>query len=409
MIEGEEEAAVDDGGRSLSLAAGNSLSVVRGLEQAREAYDTAISSLLEAEAQAGDAEAVARAKADSDVAEAHRLGQSLLAAIKGVKGLVLKAGIGSAITILISGYLVLDRFGPSTVVASLGLRAPGAAVDAANVPQSADDLIEMLASGVPVIRLAATVYELRESVVINGSVEIHGAGAETTAIEVASDGPAFQVRGGESVLSELAIRRAMGGGSLIQILDGQLTVRGVTIAGGVQRGSDPGAGILVEGQGAAVAESVVLSRNRFGLVIQDRAHLAAKNLEVSDNLLRGVSLHDTATAILETSTIARNGFGEQGDDFWQGIGAEDSAELTLRRSEVSENAGVGVQLRNLSSGDISSTAFEGNGRNLEDYAPTGASLGGLAIGVAGTAHSPRVQVSDNTYEGNFGGGMRDYR
>lgn len=272
--------------------------------------------------------------------------------------------------------------------------------------------LDALRDGSGVVSLRDGSYVVEETLRLMGNITLEGNGVASTTVRVRGSGAALHYEGGGTLrVRDVTLELGSGAtGSVLSITGGRFELTNVVITGGRESEGGPGAGLYVGGDATGILRSCTLQANDMGLIVTARAAPLVEECDIIDNVRRGVSFHDRASGELRASLIARNGFAQARDDFWQGIALEDEASPTIIGNVIRDNAGVGIQYRDASGGIARDNVLEKNGWNIEAYGPSGASAGGIAVGVAGSDDRPGPIVEENNrYEANFGGGLRDYR
>jgi hypothetical protein len=307
----------------------------------------------------------------------------------------------------------------------------------------------------------AGTHDVSEAIVVEGPLTIIGSGRRSTVLRFVGEGTFLTVVGQGSLRLEgvTLARTSRTPGSVVRIDAGRAEMVDVTLTGGVVGDGFTGAGLLVAGEGYAIARDSAFQRNAAGVVAMGMARVELLSCDAHDNATSGVFVSDRSTATLDRcnvrengrdgivvagdavadahrstvaanahrgisfldgsrgtvseTTVVRNGFGRDGDDFWQGIGVQDDASPELRANEVRGNAGVGIQYLHAAGGLARANTVTDNAANRAAYlASTGLealSAGGIALGRPGQGDTPDPVLDGNRVVRNVGGGLVDYR
>ena len=304
----------------------------------------------------------------------------------------------TAITLAVMAFVATGWIGGTALVNLLG----------------GDDLTRRLGAVTDggTLTLEAGTYRLRSGITIDRPLRIVGAGRDTTTIVSSAGGTMITFDGnGSLVLADLAIvyegTRSAG---VVAAVRGEVHLENVRLAGGRHDAATAGAGLHVERNARALVQGSLIESNGVGVVASGDAYLELSESVIRDNLQRGVSLLGRSSGAITHNLIERNGFNHERRDYWQGIGVQDGASPLIDGNTIRDNAGIGIQYRNSSSGVARNNILENNGHNGARYAPPDASVGGITIGVRGSNHMPfPIVETNNVYRDNHGGGLVDYR
>ena len=219
------------------------------------------------------------------------------------------------------------------------------------------------------VTFAAGSYELTDTVVVDVSMEIIGAGRAETTISSSASGVALAFVGpGELVVSDLALRHTGDEpASVLLAIEGGLTLRDVEVSGGCgaeQSGAGHGVVFAFEDlpglpsrspeqrAGPLIVEGVTITGNEAaGILVSGDAAPAISGSTISGNGTCGVCYTGEAAGLLNSSTVEDN--GEIGVQV-TGNSHPGVAGSTVRRNPV------GMLLMDAGNADVSTTVFDGN-------------------------------------------------
>lgn len=256
------------------------------------------------------------------------------------------------------------------------------------------------------------VHEVRGPVALSGDVTIQGASSDQSILRITSRGAGISYSGsGVLRVSGVGLSLASSGtGDVLSASSGTVRLNDVAFSGGTAGGGAVGAGLLLGGSVTGTVADCVVRDNGTGIWVSDRAAPSISGCKIGPNQARGIGYFGRSSGELVDNTIEGNGYMPARDDYWQGIALEDGAAPSIRDNVIQNNAGIGVQYRDNSAGRFVGNTVVGNGSNIRTYAPSTASVGGVAIGTRGTGQQPSPSIgSGNRYEGNYGGDLNDYR
>jgi hypothetical protein len=311
------------------------------------------------------------------------------------------------------------------------------------------------------VTLPAGTHDVTEAIVVEGPLVITGSGRTSTVLRFVGEGTFLSVAGqGDLRLEGVTVARtSRTPGSVVRVDAGRAELVGVTLTGGVMGDGFSGAGLLVASDGRAVARDSSFEGNAAGVVAMGAAQVDLLRCDAHANATSGVYLRDRSTATIDRCTVRENGrdgialggdavvevhrstvegnaqrgisflggargtvsetkvvangFGREGNDFWQGIGVQDRSAPELRANEVRGNAGVGIQYLHEAGGLARANTVTGNAANRAAYvAATGLetlSAGGIALGRPGQGDVPDPVLAANRVVRNVGGDLMDYR
>ena len=269
------------------------------------------------------------------------------------------------------------------------------------------------APGMVRVEIPSGTYTLQQPLELTGSVHLRGAGEGATILRSGHPGHIVRIAEGSHRIEGLTLSytgSAPAHGILVTCCSLELV--NAVVEGAMDGPDHLGIGVNIRGNTQALIQSSTIQRNGFGIAITDQASATIRDSRIIANRGRGLSMHNSAAGTITNNTIADNGYGPDGNGFWQGIALQNNARPTIERNEVRGNAGIGIQFWNTSGGVVRDNRLVDNGSNIAANAPPNASAGGIAIGVSGRAaeHQPSPTIdANNTFSGNFGGTVRDYR
>jgi parallel beta-helix repeat protein len=329
---------------------------------------------------------------------------------------------GMAVLLLMAvGFVYIQRQGGTSWPGSVRDRSATGSTVNQGAPADVEELIRRAVSeaartnapGMVRVNIPSGTFTLRQPLELAGSVHLRGAGPEATIIRSAHAGHMVLIDEGSHRIEGLTLSytgSAPAHGVLVTCC--RLELANAVVEGATEGPSHLGVGVNIRGDTQALIESSTIRSNGFGIAVTDRANATVRDNLIISNRGRGLSMHNSATGTITNNTISDNGYGSDGADFWQGIALQNDARPTIEGNEIRGNAGVGIQFWNASGGVVRDNRLIDNGSNIAAYAPPNASAAGIAVGVSGRAtdHQPSPTISaNNTFSGNFGGTVRDYR
>lgn len=321
-------------------------------------------------------------------------------------------GVGVAIVValaLVGAFYVRHRV---SAAAGRGPVPSSSRADVATAPAGVGatyDAAQLAAGGR--FELAPKVITLSRTLQISRNTTLSGAGVDATVLTTSTTGSAIVVdQGATLTLSDLTVLHAGVQAADVIVVDGTLQATNVRISGGREDASITGAGVLLRQSARATISRSAITANAIGLAALGSSGLFVSRSSIFKNLARGVSLRNRSNAVITDNTVSGNGYELTGQDYWQGIALDESATATISGNTVRDNAGIGIQFRDASAGSVSKNVVENNALNIARYGSPQTSRGGIVLGTQGTSQDPRPTVhSDNSFAGNEGGGLVDYR
>lgn len=342
----------------------------------------------------------------------------------------------AALILVIAGFLFIQRQGTTSWFASLregsaaATTAPTGSAPSQTAgttttnPTRSSDVEEMIrqavsdaaranTAGTVRVDIPSGTYTLQRPLELTGSVHVRGAGAGVTIIRSSHAGHIVRIGEGSHRIEGVTLSytgSAPADGILVTCC--RLELVNAVVEGATEGPNHLGTGVNIRGNTQALIQSSTIQRNGFGVAVTDTANVTIRDSRIIANRSRGLSMHNGATGTITNNTIADNGYGPDGAGFWQGIALQNDTRPLIEGNEVRGNAGIGIQFWNASGGVVRENRLIDNGSNITANAPPNASAGGIAVGVSGRAadHQPSPSIeATNTFSGNFGGTVRDYR
>lgn len=281
------------------------------------------------------------------------------------------------VIILSPAILMLDQPYPAAAVQTLAASDPETA--AIQPDQSLQEAIDAAAPG-EVIRLAPGTWN--ESVTIDKSLTLQGAGAELTIIHGQEKGrPVVSIVG-----------------------EGQITVKlaGLTTTGAQGECADPDMeirphGILIQGEARVTIIDVSISGNEWsGIMMSDSANIEITGSTISENRnSAGIELRDETHAVITDSVFFGN---------WHAVLLWDQAQGVINDCSFSDNywgVGVGIEAQAVITGSTFYENARGIGIGGQAHAAitavtiTGSRLDGILVWGSATVEMADSVISEN--------------
>lgn len=283
--------------------------------------------------------------------------------------------------------------------------------DAAEVNvEPGDDIAEVIAgvdSGATV-RFAPGSYDVAETIVVETSVDLIGAGQDETKISSSAPGLAFAFIGpGDLTMTGLALRhRGERAASVFLAIEGSLALRNVEIGGGVATSGDAGHGIIFAFEnltdlpqrdpderagGLVVADSTVTGNDGAGILVTGTATPKITDTTISGNGRCGVCYLGVSGGKLAGATIEDNG-----DIAVQVLG---SSHPRVERNTVRRHS-VGVLVGESASAEVVGNAVEHSDIAIQLLGSARVDVRDNVIGAAEVAAVSLAESASGTLRGN---------
>ena len=196
-----------------------------------------------------------------------------------------------------------------------------------------------------VLILAPGIYNLSESLIIDSSLALSGAGSGKTEIVSGASEYLLKVVGSDTDVELVGLSLSHTGQEWADVLvlsEGKSTISDVKFAGALANTAEP------------TADPRAPNRGGRGLVIAGTATSRLNGIVASDNELFGISVEDQAQVTLSESALRRN--GSAGMIFIGDAGGE------VSNNVVQDHPSHGMIIGGNSAPDLNGNTFRGNGR-----------------------------------------------
>lgn len=242
--------------------------------------------------------------------------------------------------------------------------------------------------------LAAGVYELPETLVIDAPFELVGAGVATTLLAVGHTPVGIGVGVGDRVrLAGMSIVGSVDGGDILHVIDGRLELEDCALSSAVR---------------TEITRNDVSHTFGTALYVIGNTSVTVDNCAFIENGLTAIEAGDTSRVEIRNSYFHSNAWG---------VYAEDTANVVLSGNEFLGNTANAVQLRGEVVATVEGNVFDGNGSYAAD--PTqrldglrflanarvmfrGNEVRNSPTAALAVEAGARVEASNNLFEGNGG-------
>jgi hypothetical protein len=195
------------------------------------------------------------------------------------------------------------------------------------------------------VRFAAGTYDIEETIVVDVSLDLVGAGLGETTIWSSAPGLAMAFVGpGELTLSDLSLRHAGDeAASVLLAIEGGVTLNSVEIAGGAAESGDGGHGVVFAFEDLEGFPTRTTEQRAGELVVEDSI--------VTGNAAAGILVTGDASPRIDATTVGNNGRC--------GVCYSGDAGGTLRNSTIEGNGEIGVQAVGSSHPSIEANTIRG--------------------------------------------------
>lgn len=294
-----------------------------------------------------------------------------------------------------------------------------------------EDLFEAARTGGS-YTLAAGVYELPETLVIDTQFELLGAGVAKTLIVVGNTPVGIGVDVGETVrLAGISIVGYGGGGDIMHVVDGRLKLEDCALSSAVRVEVERngasftfGTALYVTGDSSVTVDNCAFvengltaieagdtsrveihnsyfESNAWGVYAEDAANLVLTGNEFLNNSANAVQFRSDVVATAEGNVFDGNGnYAPDPTQRFDGLRFLDNARVAFRNNEVRNSPAAALAVEDTASVEASNNIFEGNGGYYED-----SDLTYQAILLAGAAS---LVMTEDVLRGNPGGAFEVY-
>ncbi|RMF57868.1 MAG: tetratricopeptide repeat protein [Calditrichaeota bacterium] len=203
----------------------------------------------------------------------------------------------------------------------------------------AEDLANKIKSAAPhsILYLPNGIFPVKETLIIDKAIELRGNGIGVTIIRADSVNPLFRiVASGALKASSIAFELTLPeGGDVLQVAGGKIELQGCRITGAHQNvgATSRGAGLRLSGDSDARLYQTELTRNYYGVVLEESSQSDISGCEVRENEI-GLLISGEARPEIENNTIQEN--------YLHGVKILQKAQPRMIENIIRLNGGSGI-------------------------------------------------------------------